>query len=96
METRVQGSVVSSSADLLRDLAVRGRGVFLAPSPVVAEDIAGGKLVAVMEDFRGVEFVLSAVYPNRNHLPTKVRLFIDLLVERFENLPQFKCEPARV
>ncbi len=25
----------------------------------------------------------NAVYPNRSHLPTKVRLFLDMLVERF-------------
>jgi DNA-binding transcriptional LysR family regulator len=89
VEAKIRGSVVSSSADLLRDLAIRGRGIFLAPSPVVVEDIAAGRLVHVMKDYRGVEFALSAVFPNRNHLPTKVRLFIELLAARIPKLPQF-------
>ncbi len=86
VEAKVAGNVNSNSADLLRDLATRGRGVFLAPSTVVADDISAGKLVAIMPDFRGVEFAISAVFPSRNHLPTKVRLFIDLLVERYPAL----------
>ncbi|WP_421368042.1 LysR family transcriptional regulator [Agrobacterium tumefaciens] len=89
VESKIKGNVTSSSADLLRDLALRGRGIFLAPSPVVIDDVAAGRLVHLMPDHKGVEFALSAAFPSRNHLPTKVRLFIDLLVERFSTLPQF-------
>jgi DNA-binding transcriptional LysR family regulator len=32
-----------------------------------------------MPDYRAAEFTISAIYPNRSHLPAKVRLFIDLL-----------------
>lgn len=91
VEARAKGNVVSSSADLLRDLAVRGRGIFLAPSPVVVEEIAAGRLLSVMTGYKGVEFTISAIFPNRNHLPRKVRLFIDLLVERFARLQQFEA-----
>ncbi|PZM13550.1 LysR family transcriptional regulator [Rhizobium tubonense] len=80
---RVQGNVLSNSAETLRHLTVSGRAVWLAPSFVVAEDLAEGRLVRLMPEFRGVEFAINAVYPNRTHLPTKVRLFIDMLAERF-------------
>jgi DNA-binding transcriptional LysR family regulator len=50
---------------------------------VVFDDIAEGRLVKIMPDYRPIEFNINAVYPNRSHLPTKVRLFIDLLAERF-------------
>jgi DNA-binding transcriptional LysR family regulator len=60
-----------------------GQGIFLAPSFVVFEDLSEGRVVRMMPDYRAVEFTINAVYPNRSHLPTKVRLFIDLLVERF-------------
>ncbi|MCC2610943.1 LysR family transcriptional regulator [Neorhizobium sp. Rsf11] len=89
VEAKVKGNVVSSSADLLLDLALRGRGIFLAPAPVVSEEIAAGRLVHIMKAHKGVEFALSAAFPNRNYLPTKVRLFIDLLAERLSKLPQF-------
>jgi DNA-binding transcriptional LysR family regulator len=80
---RVQGNARSNSAETLRHLAVNGRAVWLAPSFIVSEDLAQGRLIRMMPEFRGVEFSINAIYPNRSHLPTKVRLFIDLLVERF-------------
>ncbi|MBB3135751.1 DNA-binding transcriptional LysR family regulator [Rhizobium pisi] len=80
---KIGGNVVSNSAEMLRFLTLNGRGIFLAPSFVVFDDIAEGRLVKMMPDYRPVELNINAVYPNRSHLPTKVRLFIDLLVERF-------------
>ncbi|MBY3175452.1 LysR family transcriptional regulator [Rhizobium leguminosarum] len=80
---KISGNVVSNSAEMLRFLTLAGRGIFLAPSFVVFDDIAEGRLVKMMPDYRPVEFNINAVYPNRSHLPTKVRLFIDLLAERF-------------
>ena len=80
---KVSGNVVSNSAETLRYLLAKGQGIFLGPSFLVFEDIDAGRLVRMMPDYRPVEFNINAVYPNRSHLPTKVRLFIDLLVERF-------------
>ncbi|MBP2446816.1 LysR family transcriptional regulator [Rhizobium leguminosarum] len=80
---KIGGNVVSNSAEMLRFLTLNGQGIFLAPSFVVFDDIAEGRLVKIMPDYRPVEFNINAVYPNRSHLPTKVRLFIDLLAERF-------------
>ena len=80
---KISGNVVSNSAETLRFLLASGQGIFLAPSFIVFEDVAAGRLVRAMPDYRAVEFTISAIYPNRSHLPTKVRLFIDLLAERF-------------
>lgn len=80
---KIGGNVVSNSAETLRYLTMNAQGIFLAPSFVVFEDLAEGRLVRMMPDYKPVEFSINAIYPNRSHLPTKVRLFIDLLVERF-------------
>lgn len=80
---KIGGNVVSNSAETLRYLTLNAQGIFLAPSFVVFEDLAAGKLVRMMRDYRAVEFSINAIYPNRSHLPTKVRLLIDLLVEHF-------------
>jgi len=50
---------------------------------VVAKDLAAGTLVRLLPDHRGVELAINAIYPDRSHLPTKVRLFIDLIADRF-------------
>jgi len=75
--------VVSSNAELLRFLTLRGRGVFLAPSFVVADELAAGTLIRLLPEHRPVEFAINAIYPHRHHLSSKVRLFIDLLTARF-------------
>jgi DNA-binding transcriptional LysR family regulator len=80
---KIAGNVVSNSAETLRYLTVTGKGIFLAPSFVVFEDIAEGRMVRIMPKFHPIEFTINAIYPNRSHLPTKVRLFLDLLAERF-------------
>ncbi|SCB44901.1 LysR family transcriptional regulator [Rhizobium multihospitium] len=80
---KISGNVVSNSAETLRFLLASGQGIFLAPSFIVYDEVAAGRLVRAMPDYRAVEFTISAIYPNRSHLPTKVRLFIDLLAERF-------------
>lgn len=83
ISTRISGNVVSNNGELLRHMAVQGRGVFLAPSFLVVDEMADGSLVRLMPDYRPVEFAINAIYPHRHHLSSKVRLFIDLLAERF-------------
>jgi DNA-binding transcriptional LysR family regulator len=80
---RVAGNVVSNSGEMLRMLAIAGSGILLAPSFLVAGDIADGTLVRLIPDHQAVEFAINAIYPHRHHLSTKVRRFIDLLADRF-------------
>jgi DNA-binding transcriptional LysR family regulator len=80
---KVGGNAVSNSAETLRYLALTGQGIFLAPSFVIFDDLASGTLISLLPDFKPVEFSINAIYPNRSHLPGKVRIFIDLLAERF-------------
>lgn len=80
---RVGGNLLTTSAEMLRYQALKGGGVFLAPSFVVGEDVRAGRLVALLGDHRPLEFAINAIYPHRHHLSTKVRSFLDLLTERF-------------
>ncbi|MBS7542489.1 LysR family transcriptional regulator [Ancylobacter oerskovii] len=80
---RVTGNVLTNSAETLRALTLSGRGIMLAPSFMIAGEIASGELVRLLPDHRPVEFAINAIYPHRHHLSTKVRSFIDLAVERF-------------
>lgn len=80
---RVSGNLVSNSAEALRIVALNGQGVFLGPSFVVTGDIAAGRLVRILDEYRPVEFAINAIYPHRHHVSSKVRSFIDLAAERF-------------
>jgi DNA-binding transcriptional LysR family regulator len=79
----VAGNVVSNNAELLRFLTLKGHGLFFAPSFFVADDLADGSFVRLLPNLRPVEFAINAIYPHRSHLSSKVRTFIDLLVDRF-------------
>lgn len=80
---RVTGNVIASNGELLRFLVLKGQGLFLAPSFLVADELADGRLVRLLPDHRATEFSINAIYPHRSHLSSKVRIFIDLLADRF-------------
>jgi DNA-binding transcriptional LysR family regulator len=79
----VTGNFVTANGEMLRQLALDGRGVYFAPTFVMQNDLSEGRLVRVAPDYRGVEFAIHAIYPHRHHLSSKVRVFIDLLADRF-------------
>jgi DNA-binding transcriptional LysR family regulator len=76
-------SLCVNNAEVLRDVAVKGRGVALIPRFIAAEELKSGELRAVLDDFQAPPLSLYAIYPPTRHLSVKVRLFIDFLVERF-------------
>jgi DNA-binding transcriptional LysR family regulator len=80
---RVGGNLTTSSADALRLLAIGGHGLLFAPTFLVAGDLASGALVEPLPHLRGVQHTISAFFPHRHQMSTKVRRFIDLLAERF-------------
>ena len=74
-------SVTSSLA--VRDALREGFGLSLIPYPYVEDDLRDGRLQSVLEDWSTVETTLYAVYPSRQHLAPKTRVFLDFLVETF-------------
>ena len=57
--------------------------MWLCPPFTVADLLASGALVPLLPDYETPELEIVALYPHRRHLSTKVRLFLDLLVDRF-------------
>jgi len=80
---RVSGNLLTNSGETMRLVALSGEGVLLLPSFIVLEDLRAGALRQLLPTYRPVEFAINAIYPHRDHLPTKVRIFIDLLALHF-------------
>ena len=53
-----------------------------------ADEISAGLLVAALEDFAAPPNGIYAVFPQRKHLPLRVRLWIDFLKQRY-GAPEF-------
>lgn len=84
MESVQTHSVVRcNNGDTCRSITLAGGGISLQPSFMVASDLRSGELIEILPEFRSVELGIYAVYPSRKHLPSKVRVLISFLVERF-------------
>jgi DNA-binding transcriptional LysR family regulator len=79
----VTGNLTTTSAEALRVMAMEGHGLIMAPSFLALEDLQSGRLVRPLPDYRGVELMITAVYPTRHHVSAKVRVFIDRMAEFF-------------
>lgn len=79
----VSGPLVANSPHAVRAGALAGLGFAQLPHPLVADDIAAGRLVALFEDQEITSYAIHAVYPHRDHLPGKVRAYVDFLVAAF-------------
>jgi DNA-binding transcriptional LysR family regulator len=78
---KVSGRLVTNSGEALRMAALQGMGISLAAGFMVHDDLAAGRLVRLLPEYRPVELSMNAVYPHRHHLSAKVRTIIDMLVE---------------
>ena len=75
-------SVTSSLA--VRDALCEGFGLSLIPYLYVENDLKEGRLKPALEDWSTVETSLYGIYPSRQHLAPKIRVFLDFIVEVFE------------
>lgn len=81
-QVRIHGNWHSPSGAALLSAARCGLGLARLPLFSVAEDIAAGTLVPVLEEWNKHPEPVWLVYPNQRQLPARVRLFIDFLMPR--------------
>ncbi len=73
-----------SSSLAIRDALRAGFGLSLIPYPYVADDLRTGILQSALEDWESVQTTLYAVYPTRQFLAPKIRVFLDFVIEEFQ------------
>src|SRR3954453_677518 len=76
-------SLCVNNAEVLREVAIRGKGVALIPHFIAEQALKTDALRAILIDYSAPPLALYAIYPPTRHLSVKVRFFIDFLVERF-------------
>ena len=74
--------ISADSASALMAFALAGSGVALLPEWLAAAALADNALVRIMPEFRFPSQGVYAVYPDAQHVPARVRAFIDFLRER--------------
>ncbi len=79
---RVSGSYQVNNSEALREALLQGAGISRIPTFIVGPDLAEGRLVSLLPDYEMPSQEIYAVWAERRHLPTRVRVFIDFLSER--------------
>jgi DNA-binding transcriptional LysR family regulator len=81
----ISGALSSDDFLFVRELVLRGAGVTLMVPRI--DDLRNGSLVRVLPDYEVPDLSLSLVLPSNRHLPRRVALFRDALVEGFKTFP---------
>ena len=80
-------SITASNGESVRQLALQGVGIACLSEFLILKDINEGKLIALFEDEIKIhEQKIHAVYYKKNYIPKRVRLFIDYLYEKLQQL----------
>ena len=76
---RPRGRIDCNDGQVLHDWCVAGLGIAWRSTWEVEHEVAAGVLVSVLDDFAAPPNGIYAVFPQRKHLPLRVRLWIDFL-----------------
>ncbi len=88
---RPEGMLITNSSEVIREAVIAGLGIALRSTWDVGAELKSGTLVQVLPQYESSRNVaLSAVYPSRQFLPAKVRLFIDYLAELYGPVPYWE------
>jgi DNA-binding transcriptional LysR family regulator len=76
-------TLCANNAEVLRDAAIKDRGIALLPTFIADAALRDGALRSFLSTYKAPPLTLYAIYAPTRHLAVKVRLFIDFLVARF-------------
>lgn len=90
VSTRVPAILSCNDGDVVRQWALRGKGLIMRSEWDVAASLAVGRLVRVLEDWRLPDADIVALVARRHDLSARVKLFLAFLQARFRPLPPWR------
>lgn len=95
VRVRVRGPLSSNSGELVRDWCLAGRGIMLRSLWDIAPQLAAGRLQRVLPSYAMVDADIHWLAPHVGRTPTRVRLLVDFLADRFRREPWKVSATAR-
>lgn len=83
---KVRSGLQANDGQILRAAALDGSGILVQASSLIYDDVEAGLLIPLLDEWDLPRLSINIAYPTRNHLPAKVRVFIDFLVAHFREL----------
>jgi DNA-binding transcriptional LysR family regulator len=90
---RPSGRLDCSDGQVLHDWCLKGLGIAWRSTWEVEQAVASGQLRTVLDDFAAPANGIYAVFPQRKHLPLRVRLWIDFIKHTYGD-PAYWAGPA--
>jgi len=88
---RPVGPLQTNSSEMVREAVLAGLGIAQRSTWDIGPELAADKLVQVLPDYAASRNVaIHAVYPSKQFLPAKVRLFIDYLADLYGPVPYWE------
>ncbi len=81
MSIKIKPRILCNNAELEEAFVIQGVGFSALPLFACQQALAEGKLVRILEEYVHRPIGIHALYPHRQHLSAKVRVFIDFLAE---------------
>jgi DNA-binding transcriptional LysR family regulator len=78
-EVKVGGRMSASSTDVLRDWVIAGHGIGLLAMWDILDAVQDGRLEECLSNYWCDQIDLYAVYPCRQYLPSRIRMFLGFL-----------------
>jgi len=83
----VSGGVLTNNGETMRELTLAGMGISRMAMFHVGPDIRSGKLIELLKEYNPGDLEeIHAIYSSQRYMPTRVRVFIDFLVEKLQDV----------
>jgi DNA-binding transcriptional LysR family regulator len=76
----------TNNGDTNRAIALAHQGIILQPSFLIGDDLASGRLVELLPEYRSITLGIYAIYPTRKYIAPKVRALVNFLALQFSVL----------
>lgn len=80
-----KGNFIVNNSDAIAEVLLNGLGICQMPTFIVAEHLKSKRLLTLMDEYALPKHAIYAVYPERKHLPEKVRVFIEFISDKLGN-----------
>ena len=90
---KIRPRLWTNNGDTSVAAAVRGAGIDLQPTFLIADELASGRLVEVLPGWQAAELGIYAVYPSRKFVLPKVRALVNFLAEAFADATWARPRP---
>lgn len=94
LSVRVPAIMSSNDGDVVRQWALMGKGLIMRSEWDVAESLAAGRLVRVLDDWRLPDADIVALVDRRQGMSARLKLFLAFLQARFKPLPPWRQPSA--